>query len=32
MVMPRDYARVLAAMERAKREGLPIEKAIMEAI
>jgi glutamate synthase (NADPH/NADH) large chain len=32
MVMPRDYARVLAAMERAEREGLPVEKAIMEAI
>jgi glutamate synthase (NADPH/NADH) large chain len=32
MVMPRDYARVLAAMERAEREGLPIDKAVMEAV
>jgi len=32
MVMPRDYARVLAAMERAEREGLPVDQAVMEAI
>ena len=32
MVMPRDYARVLAAMERAEREGLPVDKAVMEAV
>ncbi|CAB4667201.1 MAG: glutamate synthase large subunit [Actinobacteria bacterium] len=30
MVMPRDYARVLLAMERAVREGLPPEKYVME--
>ena len=32
LVMPRDYARVLAAMERAEREGLPVDQAVMEAI
>ena len=32
LVMPRDYARVLAAMERAEREGLDIDKVVMEAI
>ena len=32
LVMPRDYARVLAAMERAKREGLDVDKVVMEAI
>ena len=32
MVMPRDYARVLAAMERAEREGLPVDKVVMEAL
>jgi glutamate synthase (NADPH/NADH) large chain len=32
MVMPRDYARVLAAMERAEREGFPVDKAVMEAV
>ena len=32
MVMPRDYARVLAAMERAEREGLPVDKVVMEAV
>jgi glutamate synthase (NADPH/NADH) large chain len=32
LVMPRDYARVLAAMERAEREGLPVDKVVMEAI
>ena len=31
MVMPRDYARVLAAMERAEQEGLPRETYVMEA-
>lgn len=31
LVMPRDYARVLAAMERAEREGLPRETYVMEA-
>jgi glutamate synthase (NADPH/NADH) large chain len=32
MIMPRDYAKVLLAMERAEREGLPVDKVIMEAI
>jgi glutamate synthase (NADPH/NADH) large chain len=32
LIMPRDYAKVLAAIEKAEREGLPVEKAIMEAI
>jgi glutamate synthase (NADPH/NADH) large chain len=32
LVMPRDYARVLAAIERAAREGLDVDKAVMEAI
>jgi len=32
MVMPRDYARVLAAMDRAEREGLPVDKVVMEAV
>jgi glutamate synthase (NADPH/NADH) large chain len=32
LVMPRDYARVLAAMERAKREGLDVDKVVMEAL
>ena len=31
MVMPRDYAKVLAAMERAEREGLNVDEAVMEA-
>ena len=31
MVMPRDYARVLAAMDRAEAEGLPRETYVMEA-
>ena len=31
LVMPRDYARVLAAMERAEREGLDVDKEVMEA-
>jgi glutamate synthase (NADPH/NADH) large chain len=30
MVMPRDYARVLAAMEKAIREGLPADKYVMD--
>jgi glutamate synthase (NADPH/NADH) large chain len=30
LVMPRDYARVLAAIEKANREGLPIDKYVME--
>jgi len=30
MVMPRDYARVLAAMEKATKEGLPIDQYVME--
>jgi len=32
LVMPRDYARVLAAMERAQRDGLDVDKVVMEAI
>ena len=32
LVMPRDYARVLATMEKAEREGLNIDEAVMEAI
>jgi glutamate synthase (NADPH/NADH) large chain len=32
MVMPRDYARVLAAMERAERDGLDVDKVVMEAL
>ena len=32
LVMPRDYARVLAAMERAQREGLDVNKVVMEAL
>ena len=30
LIMPRDYARVLAAMERAIREGLPADALVME--
>ncbi|MBC7463265.1 MAG: glutamate synthase large subunit [Actinobacteria bacterium] len=30
MIMPRDYARVLAAMERALSEGLPADEYVME--
>jgi glutamate synthase (NADPH/NADH) large chain len=30
LVMPRDYARVLAAIERATREGLPVDQVVME--
>jgi glutamate synthase (NADPH/NADH) large chain len=32
MIMPRDYARVLAAMDRAEREGLNVDKVVMEAV
>ena len=32
LVMPRDYARVLIAIERAEREGLPVDEVVMEAI
>jgi len=30
LVMPRDYARVLDAMARATREGLPVDALVME--
>ena len=30
LVMPRDYARVLDAMARASREGLPVDALVME--
>jgi glutamate synthase (NADPH/NADH) large chain len=30
LVMPRDYERVLAAIERANREGLPVDQVVME--
>jgi len=30
LVMPRDYARVIAAIEKANREGLPVDKYVME--
>ncbi len=30
LIMPRDYARVLSAMERATREGLPVDELVME--
>jgi glutamate synthase (NADPH/NADH) large chain len=30
LIMPRDYARVLAALERATREGLPVDALVME--
>jgi glutamate synthase (NADPH/NADH) large chain len=30
LVMPRDYARVLAAIEKANREGLPVDQYVME--
>jgi glutamate synthase (NADPH/NADH) large chain len=30
LIMPRDYARVVAAMERATKEGLPIDHYVME--
>jgi glutamate synthase (NADPH/NADH) large chain len=31
LVMPRDYARVLSAMQKAEREGLNVDDAVMEA-
>ena len=31
LVMPRDYAKVLAIMEKAEREGINVDEAIMEA-
>ena len=31
LVMPRDYAKVLAIMDKAEREGSNVEEAIMEA-
>jgi glutamate synthase (NADPH/NADH) large chain len=30
LIMPRDYAKVLSAIERATREGLPVDEYIME--
>jgi len=30
LVMPRDYARVLNAIEKANREGLPVDQYVME--
>jgi glutamate synthase (NADPH/NADH) large chain len=30
LVMPRDYARVLTAIEKANREGLPVDQYVME--
>jgi glutamate synthase (NADPH/NADH) large chain len=30
LVMPRDYARVLAAIERANKDGLPVDQYVME--
>jgi glutamate synthase (NADPH/NADH) large chain len=30
LIMPRDYARVLAAMERATKDGLPVDQYVME--
>jgi glutamate synthase (NADPH/NADH) large chain len=30
LIMPRDYARVLAAMKRATDEGLPADHYVME--
>ncbi len=30
MIMPRDYARVLAAIERATKDGLPVDQYVME--
>ena len=32
LVMPRDYARVLEVIERAEREGVSADTAIMEAL
>jgi glutamate synthase (NADPH/NADH) large chain len=30
LIMPRDYARVLAAIEKATKEGLPVDEYVME--
>jgi glutamate synthase (NADPH/NADH) large chain len=30
LIMPRDYARVLAAIERATKDGLPVDQYVME--
>jgi glutamate synthase (NADPH/NADH) large chain len=30
LIMPRDYARVLAAIERANKDGLPVDQYVME--
>jgi glutamate synthase (NADPH/NADH) large chain len=30
LVMPRDFARVIAAIEKANREGLPVDQYVME--
>ena len=30
-IFPKDYKRVLAAMQRAEREGLDVDKVVMEA-
>jgi glutamate synthase (NADPH/NADH) large chain len=30
LIMPRDYARVLEAIEKATREGLPVDEYVME--
>ena len=32
LIMPRDYARVLAAIEKANREGLPVDEYVMEVV
>lgn len=32
MVLPRDYARILAVIARAEREGLPADELVMEAV
>ena len=32
LIMPRDYARVLLAIDRAEREGLPVDTVVMEAV
>jgi glutamate synthase domain-containing protein 3 len=31
-VMPKDYKRILAAMEKARRTGIPEDEAVMEAM
>jgi len=30
LIMPRDYARVLGAIERATKDGLPVDQYVME--